>query len=78
MKQRATGKFGLTGFSEVLQLEIGEHGLRVAIIEPGATKTEVATGTADATMQEAMQQHVSCECTMQPAHIAEAIMFLLS
>lgn len=74
----STSKFGLTGFTEGLRQEMGDHGVRVAIIEPGATETEVASGIADPTMQQAMQQHVSRDGVMQPDDIAEAIMFLLS
>jgi len=73
----STSKFGLTGFTEGLRQEMGEYGVRVAIIEPGATETGVATGISDPAMREAMRHHVSREGVMQPDDIAEAIMFIL-
>lgn len=73
----STSKFGITGFTEGLRQEMGEHGVRVSIIEPGATETEVAGGIADPAMRQAMEHHVSREGAMQPADIADAIMFLL-
>ncbi|WP_340589102.1 SDR family oxidoreductase [Erythrobacter alti] len=73
----STSKFGLTGFTEGLRQEMGDHGVRVSIIEPGATETEVADGISDPAMREAMEQHVSRDGAMQPADIADAIMFML-
>ena len=36
-------KFGLEGASEVLSAELAEQGIRVAIVEPGAFRTDIAT-----------------------------------
>ena len=74
----STSKFGLTGLTEGLRQEVGGAGIRVSIIEPGATQTEVADGIADPTMRAAMTQHVSKDGTMQPSDIAEASVFITS
>jgi len=74
----STSKFGLTGFTEGLRQEMGEYGVRVSIVEPGATQTEVAGGIGDPAMRSAMQQHVSREGVMQPADIADAIMLIVT
>ena len=37
-----TSKFGLTAMTEGMRQEVGKYGIRVCIIEPGATTTEVA------------------------------------
>jgi NADP-dependent 3-hydroxy acid dehydrogenase YdfG len=74
----STSKFGLTGFTEGLRQEVGGAGIRVAIIEPGATQTEVAEGIADPIMRAAMQQHVGKDSAMQPSDIADAIVFIAS
>ncbi len=71
-----TSKFGLTGFTEGLRQELGAHGIRVAIVEPGATETEVAAGITDPGWREAMGQHVGRPGAMQPSDIADAIMFI--
>ncbi|WP_165189677.1 SDR family oxidoreductase [Caulobacter soli] len=74
----STSKFGLTGLTEGLRQEVGGAGIRVSIVEPGATQTEVATGISDPTMRAAMTQHVGKEGVMQPSDIAEAIVFIAS
>jgi NAD(P)-dependent dehydrogenase (short-subunit alcohol dehydrogenase family) len=38
-------KFALEGFTESLKLELAQFGIKVAIIEPGAIKTNVATNS---------------------------------
>ena len=35
-------KFGVRGFSEVLSMEMAEHGVRVSCVHPGGVKTNVA------------------------------------
>jgi NADP-dependent 3-hydroxy acid dehydrogenase YdfG len=74
----STSKFGLTGLTEGLRQEVGGAGIRVSIIEPGATETEIADSITDPKWREMIQQHVSKEGAMQPGDIAEAIMFILS
>mgnify|MGYP003638634204 CR=1 FL=1 len=73
----STSKFGLTGFTEGLRQEIGNHGVRVSIIEPGATETEVAEGISDPAMRDAMRIHVARKGVMQPSDIADAILFIV-
>lgn len=73
----STSKFGLTGFTEGLRQEIGDHGVRVSIIEPGATETEVAEGISDPAMRDAMRIHVARKGVMQPSDIADAILFIV-
>jgi NADP-dependent 3-hydroxy acid dehydrogenase YdfG len=74
----ATSKFGVTGFTESIRQELGGDNIRVAIIEPGATETEIASSVSDPQWAAMMQQHVSKEGAMQPADIADAIMFILT
>lgn len=74
----STSKFGLTGLTESLRQEVGGAGIRVAIIEPGATATEVADGIADPAMRAAMTDHVGKDTAMQPGDIAQAILFITS
>jgi NADP-dependent 3-hydroxy acid dehydrogenase YdfG len=74
----STSKFGLTGLTEGLRQEVGAAGIRVSIVEPGATATEVADGISDPVMRAAMTQHVGKDGAMQPSDIAEAIVFIAS
>ncbi|MBB5686724.1 SDR family oxidoreductase [Sphingobium boeckii] len=74
----STSKFGLTGLTEGLRQEVGGAGIRVSIVEPGATATEVAGGITDPAMRAAMAQHVTKDGAMQPSDIADAIVFIAS
>ncbi|HEY5756577.1 MAG TPA: SDR family NAD(P)-dependent oxidoreductase [Steroidobacter sp.] len=74
----STSKFGLTGMTEGLRQEVGKYGIRVCIIEPGATTTEVADSITDPNYRTAMQAHVSKEGAMKPEDVADAIVFVAS
>jgi len=73
----STSKFGLTAMTEGLRQEVGKHGIRVCIIEPGATTTEVAEGMTDPQHRQFMRQHVSKADAMKPEDIAAAILFVV-
>ena len=74
----STSKFGLTALTEATRQEVGRYGIRVCIIEPGATTTEVAEGIADPAVRRAMREHVSKEGALLPQDVAAAITFVLS
>ena len=74
----STSKFGLTGLTEGLRQEVGAAGIRVSIIEPGATETEIAGSITDPAWRDAIQQHVTKDGAMKPSDIAEAILFIVS
>lgn len=74
----STSKFGLTGFSEGLRQELGGAGIRVCIIEPGATTSEVAENIIDPAAREAMRRHVTKEGAMAASDIGDAVVFVCS
>lgn len=74
----AASKFALTAMTEGLRQEVGTSGIRVCIIEPGATKTEVADHVNDATFRGSLHQHVNKDGAMTVEDIADAIMFVVS
>lgn len=74
----STSKFGVTGFTEALRQEGGSVGIRVSIVEPGATETEIADSISDPQWSAAIRQHVSKDGAMQPSDIADAIMFIVA
>ncbi len=74
----STSKFGVTGFSEALRQEGGGVGIRVSIVEPGATETEIASSISDPKWSAAIQSHVTKEGAMKASDIADAIMFIVS
>ena len=74
----ATSKFSLTGMTEGLRQEVGGSGIRVCILEPGATSTEVAEAITNPRVREALRKRVSREGAMKPEDIAAAILFVVS
>ena len=74
----SASKFGLTGMTEALRQEVGRQGIRVCIIEPGATTTEVSKGVMDPTFRKFIHEHVSKEGAMLPEDVAAAILFVVS
>jgi NADP-dependent 3-hydroxy acid dehydrogenase YdfG len=74
----STSKFGLTALTEGLRQEVGKAGIRVCLIEPGATTTEVSAGVTDPVFKELVRQHVSREGAMKPEDVAAAIVFVVS
>jgi NADP-dependent 3-hydroxy acid dehydrogenase YdfG len=74
----STSKFGVTGFSEALRQEGGGVGIRVSIVEPGATETEIASSISDPKWRAAIQSHVTKEGAMKASDIADAILFIVS
>lgn len=74
----STSKFGLTALTEGMRQEVGGYGIRVCIVEPGATTTEVAHGMSDPAFRDAIQKHVTKEGAMMPSDVAAAIVFVVS
>ncbi|MBC2667701.1 SDR family oxidoreductase [Novosphingobium piscinae] len=74
----ATSKHAVNGFTESIRQELGGENIRVCVIEPGATETEIAGSVSDPAWAAMMQQHVSKAGAMQADDIAEAIIFTLT
>lgn len=74
----STSKFGVTGLTESLRQEVGGSGIRVCIIEPGATRTEIADSITDPKAREVIRTHVTRDGAMAASDIADAIMFVLT
>ena len=74
----APSKHALNSMSEALRQEVGLYGIRVCVIEPGATATEVAEGISDPISRDAMRAHVHKEWAVKPAQIANAIVFVVT
>jgi NADP-dependent 3-hydroxy acid dehydrogenase YdfG len=74
----SASKFGLTAMTEGLRQEVGAHGIRVCIIEPGATTTEVAESIPDPATRDAIRTHVGKDGAMKPEDIAATILFIVT
>ena len=74
----AASKFALTAFNESLRAEVTLAGIRVAIIEPGATATEIHEHIKDAKVREFTRNHVEKDGAMQADDVAAAVVFVVS
>jgi NADP-dependent 3-hydroxy acid dehydrogenase YdfG len=73
----AASKFALTAFNESLRAEVTQAGIRVSIIEPGATATEIHEHIKDDKVREFTRQHIEKDGAMQPEDVADAIVFVV-
>jgi NADP-dependent 3-hydroxy acid dehydrogenase YdfG len=74
----STSKFGLTAMTEGLRQEVSKHGIRVCIVEPGATTTEVSSSIADPVVRKVLHEHVNKDGAMKSEDVAAAIVFVVS
>jgi len=74
----STSKFGLTAMTEGMRQEVGKYGIRVCIVEPGATATEVSNSIADPAVRKSIHEHVNKVGAMKSEDVAAAIVFVVS
>jgi NADP-dependent 3-hydroxy acid dehydrogenase YdfG len=70
-------KHAVNAFSDSLRQEVAALGIRVTIVEPGATNTEVAESIPDAASRAVMAAHISKQGNMRSEDVANAILFAL-
>jgi NADP-dependent 3-hydroxy acid dehydrogenase YdfG len=71
-------KFGVNALSEALRQEVTGVGIRVCVIEPGATRTEGHDAIADPALRESMRQRLTRDSAMGIDDIGAAILFVVS
>jgi NADP-dependent 3-hydroxy acid dehydrogenase YdfG len=74
----ATSKHGVNGFTESIRQELGGDNIRVSVVEPGATETDIADSVSDPQWATMMKAHVSKDGAMKASDVADAILFILS
>jgi NADP-dependent 3-hydroxy acid dehydrogenase YdfG len=74
----ATSKHGVNGFTESIRQELGGDNIRVSVVEPGATETDIADSVSDPQWATMMKAYVSKEGAMKASDVADAILFILS
>jgi NADP-dependent 3-hydroxy acid dehydrogenase YdfG len=70
-------KFGVAGFSESLRAEIGKRHVRVAVVEPGVVRTELASHVREEVREEQLAPLRGFE-PLESKDIAEAILFIVT
>jgi NADP-dependent 3-hydroxy acid dehydrogenase YdfG len=71
-------KHAANSMTDAMRQELGGKNIRVSILMPGATTTEVGDGISDPNWRQAIQAHVSKEGAVKPEEIGQTIVFMLS
>jgi NADP-dependent 3-hydroxy acid dehydrogenase YdfG len=70
-------KFAVNSYSESLRQEVGAAGIRVCVVEPGATESECAENITILEWRVKMREHVTKPGAMKAQDIADAVLFAL-
>lgn len=70
-------KFGVVAFTESLRQEVTRRHVRVSVVEPGATTTELAFQNRPEVLQEMAKRFTNME-RMEAADIADAIAYIVT
>ncbi len=71
-------KWGVVGFSEALRQETFQHNIRMTIIEPGLTETELIDLIAHAATREAFQRRMQAMQPLRGEDVAHAIRYAVT
>jgi NADP-dependent 3-hydroxy acid dehydrogenase YdfG len=74
----AATKAGVTAFSESLRAEVADAGVRVTVVEPGATDTELPKHITDEEAREDVEAVVESMRTLESEDVAAAIRYALT
>ncbi len=71
-------KHALNAMSDGMRQELGARNIRVTILMPGATETEVAGGIVNDQWREMIAAHVSKDGAVKASEMADTVVFILS
>ena len=71
-------KHAANSMTDAMRQELGGRNIRVSILMPGATATEVGDSISNPNWRKAIQAHVAKDGAVQPSDIGETIVFMLS
>lgn len=74
----SASKHAANAMTDAMRQELGDRNIRVSILMPGATKSEVGDKISDPNWRKAIQAHVGKEGAVLPSEIGETIVFMLS
>ncbi len=74
----SSSKFALTSMNDGMRAEASPYGVRVCIIEPGATRSEVAENVSNPKMRETLRKHVTRDTAMEPEDIGAVVVLACS
>ncbi len=74
----AASKHALNSMTDAMRQELGDRNIRVSILMPGATSTEVGDHITDPDWRRAIQAHVGKAGAILPGDIGDTVVFMLS
>jgi len=74
----SASKHAVNAMTDALRQEVGNRNIRVSVLMPGATRTEVGDSITDPNWRKAIQAHVAKEGAVEPSEIADTIVFMLA
>lgn len=74
----AASKHAVNAQTDAMRQELGDRNIRVSILMPGATTTEVGDNISDPQWREMIKAHVGKEGAVLPSEIGETLVFMLS
>jgi NADP-dependent 3-hydroxy acid dehydrogenase YdfG len=74
----SASKHAVNSMTDAMRQELGNRNIRVCILMPGATTTEVGDNISDPNWRKAIQAHVSKDGAVLPSEIGDTIVFILS
>jgi len=74
----SASKHALNSMTDLMRQEVGNRNIRVCILMPGATHTEVGDNITDPKWRQTIQAHVSKEGAVLPSETADTIVFILT
>jgi NADP-dependent 3-hydroxy acid dehydrogenase YdfG len=74
----SASKHAVNSMTDAMRQELGNRNIRVCILMPGATTTEVGDSISNPKWRAAIQAHVSKEGAVHPSEVGKTIVFILS
>ncbi|MBW8783786.1 MAG: SDR family NAD(P)-dependent oxidoreductase [Novosphingobium sp.] len=74
----SASKHAVNSMTDAMRQELGDRNIRVSILMPGATTTEVGDSITDPNWRTMIQAHVSKEGAVKASEIGETVVFMLS
>lgn len=74
----SASKHAVNSMTDGLRQEVGDRNIRVSILMPGATRTEVGDNITDPNWRKAIQAHVTKDGAVEPSEIADTLVFMLA
>ena len=71
-------KHAANSMTDAMRQELGGKNIRVSILMPGATSTEVGDSISNPNWRKAIQAHVAKDGAVKPEEIGQTIVFMLS